>query len=96
MQKYRKFNKDEVYIHKSSNCSPAVIRNLIPGINKCLSNLLANREIFNRATLYYNDALAKIRITEKLMYGDSPKRMRTIIIWYYSPFNREVFTNVAR
>lgn len=44
---YRKSNEETVYTHKSSNYPAAVIRNLVRGINNRVSNLLANREIFN-------------------------------------------------
>jgi hypothetical protein len=56
---YIKPNDTPRYVNKMSNHPPSIIRNLPDGINKRLSSLSANEEIFNAATPVYQDALKK-------------------------------------
>ena len=52
-------NDNPEYVHKMSNHPPSILKNLPAGINKRLSSISANEEIFKKATPVYQDALAK-------------------------------------
>ena len=58
---YRSFVKEgdgPTYVHSQSNHPPAVLKNIALGVNKRLSMLNANQELFDQATPLYKEALA--------------------------------------
>ena len=56
---YNKPNDTPLYVHKNSNHPPSILKNLPAGINKRLSSLSANEEIFKQATPTFQEALQK-------------------------------------
>ena len=56
---YRKPNDDPVYINRSSNHPPPIIRELPHSINRRINLLSSNKETFNEAAQTYNDALKR-------------------------------------
>ena len=50
-------NTTPLYIHSQSNHPPTVIKNLHAGINKRLSSISCNKDVFDRAAPLYQEAL---------------------------------------
>ena len=59
---YRVFTKEgdlPTYVHHQSNHPPNVLKNIGPAVNKRLSSLSANSDLFNQAKPLYQDALKR-------------------------------------
>ena len=92
-----------LYIHTKSNHPPSVIKAVPEGINKRLSEISSNEDIFKRAIPEYQAALARSGYAHKLEYKplttgnnkDKRKRSRNIT-WYNPPFHLSVKTNVGQ
>ena len=56
------------YVHSQSNHPPSVLKNIALGVNKRLSMLNANQELFDQATPLYQEALARGKHTHTLSY----------------------------
>ena len=56
-QPFKKPNDTPLYVNSKSNHPPSVIRNIPKGINKRLSTLSSNKEIFEAATHEHQEAL---------------------------------------
>ena len=102
---YRKPNDDPVYINRSSNHPPPIIRELPHSINRRINLLSSNKETFNEAAQTYNDALKRSDFNNRLKYEppESSKHSQTQrrrrqrhIIWYNPPYSKSVKTNIAR
>ena len=63
---YRKPNEKLTYIHKDSCHPPITFKNLVINISRRISTLSSNREIFNRAAPYYDNALIAGGHTNKI------------------------------
>ncbi|KAJ8048904.1 hypothetical protein HOLleu_01408 [Holothuria leucospilota] len=97
---YRKPNDDPVYVHKSSNHPPQILKQIPTAISKRISQLSHNEESFNTASHIYNNALRVSGYNETLTYTTPEKkrkRKRTRkFIWFNPPFCKSVKTNVAK
>ena len=56
-QPYLKPNSTTSYVHRKSNHPPAVLYDIPDSINKRLSNISSNAEVFNNAKQQYQKAL---------------------------------------
>ena len=82
---------------------PSIIENLPAGINKRLSSLSANEEIFNKAVPIYQEALRKSGYEYKLKFEAPPKeplppkkkKNSREITWFNPPFDCQVKTNIG-
>ena len=92
-----------MYIHKKSNHPPNIIKQIPLSIEKRLSNLWSNKQIFDEAAEYYEKALGKCGYMHKLKYieptqceviGRGSGRTRNIT-WFNPPFSKNVATNVG-
>ena len=57
---YKPFMKDNdipLYVNKSSNHPPSILKNIPLAVNRRLSNISANEQIFNNSTRPYQNAL---------------------------------------
>ena len=97
---YNKPNSNPVYVHAKSNHPPNIIKRIPTMISERISKISSNKEIFDRASQLYNDALQSSGYTEKLTYKPpSTKRTKSRprkIIWFNPPFSTNVKTNVAK
>ena len=100
---YKKPNDELLYVHKNSNHPPNIIKDLPKMIERRLSHLSSNEDIFNRAKPEYEKALKDSGFSEKLVYRKpNPERQtkkknrKRKIIWFNPPFSRSVETNVAK
>ena len=52
---YRKSNNDSLYIHKHSNHPPSILRQLPASINKRISTLSSDKQVFDDAVQTYHN-----------------------------------------
>ena len=102
-QPYRKPDNITSYIHTQSNHPPNIIKQVPLAIEKRISNLSANEEIFKAATPFYEDALRKSGYNHTFEYNPTPpsnnqnkKTRKRKIIWYNPPFDKNVSTNIGK
>ena len=98
---YRKPNDDPLYIHKHSNHPPSILRQLPASINKRISTLSSDKQVFDDAVQTYQNALGHSNFSHKLEYmphvTQQPRRNRQRnIIWFNPPFSKNVKINIAR
>ena len=65
---YRKPNDNSVYINKSSNHPPTVLRQLAKSVSKRISETSSNEETFKESISICEEALKKSGFHEKLEY----------------------------
>ena len=94
-------NNTPLYISKDSNHPPTIIKNIPAAVNKRLSNISANEQVFNEASPPYQSALNKSGYNFNLKYetttnNNSRKRNRQRkITWFNPPFSANVYTNIG-
>ena len=90
------------YIHIQSNHPPNIIKQIPKTIEKCLSQLSFNKEIFNESAPFYEDKLHQSGYQQKLKYNPvntkthSKRNHKRNIIWFNPPFNRNVSTKIGK
>jgi hypothetical protein len=93
-------------VNKQSNHPPGILKNIAKGINKRLSTISSNEDIFNKAAPEYQEALNKAGHDYKLKYepeANKPKqtnsknrnRKRKIIL-FNPPYSTSVKTRVGQ
>ena len=98
---FMKPNDTPVYVNKKSNHPPSILKNIPTAVNRRLSSISANEEVFKEAVPPYQEALAKGGYEHQLKYDppsnnrrEGGKRGRKIT-WFNPPFFRNVATNVG-
>ena len=98
-QPYRKPNDQTRYVHAQSNHPPAITKNLPKSIER-LSKISSNKEVFEKAAPYYQQALQDSWYTQQIeCQEERPKRKRhrkRTITWFNLPFSKNVKTDIAR
>ena len=98
---YMKPNNSPQYINKKSNHPPSIIKSIPEAVNKRLSSISQNEQVFNAAKPPYQEALAKSGFDFELNYqqptssnmkSNNRSRNRT---WFNPPFSQNVSTNVG-
>ena len=98
-------NNKPTYVHSQSNHPPSILKNLPAAINKRLSEISSDAEIFNQAAPIYQQALNASGYSHQLKYQhdnhsqetDNKKRnRRRNIIWYNPPFNQTLKSNLGK
>ena len=91
------------YVHKMSNHPPAVLKNLPQNVNKRLSSISSNEELFNNDIPIYQEAIKKSGYDFQLKFDPSAsnpkaksKNRKRNILWFNPPWNSEVETNVGK
>lgn len=98
---FRKPNDKPLYINAKSNHPPLIIKQLPQMINKRISSLSSNQEIFNNTKTIYEDALKDSGYNSTLTFNPDNKiqgrknRSRQII-WFNPPFSKNVTTDIGR
>ena len=93
-----------LYVHKNSNHPKSVTRNIPKAVNKRLSALSSNQEIFNKIAPIFQEALKKSGYDYKLTYkpNDEPQkrnnrsRNNRVKCWFNPPYSISVKTNVGK
>ena len=99
---YKKPNDQLLYANTSSNHPPQIIKQLPTSISNRLSNNSSNKQVFDMSKDEYEKALRENGYKNVgLIYTSKKdikqKRIRSRnIIWFNSPFNKNVYTNVAK
>ena len=102
-QPYMKPNNIPSYVHAKSNHPPSIIKNIPVSINKWLSDISSNEDVFNKAVPIYQEALRKNGHEHKLRYNPTPdsetnsrKRARKRnVIWFNPLFNLNISTSIG-
>ena len=88
-----------------NNHPPALLKNIPENINKRLTSISSNKEVFDEAIPPYQKALDESGYTYKLTYNPQPTQTPTRnrkrnrqrnITWYNPPWNSNVKTNLGR
>ena len=105
-QPYGKPNNEPVYIHKQSNHPPNILKELPKSINKQISDISCDDNVFNNAKLTNEEALNNSGFTETFSYikssdqninnREAKKKRKRKIILYNPPFSLNVETNVEQ
>lgn len=102
---YMKPNNTPLYVHKDSNHPPSIIRNLPPNINRRLSSISSNKDIFNNAKKEYQAALNQSGYNYNLDYdppastnnnSNNKRSRKRNITWFNPPYSNNVKTNIGR
>ena len=96
---YKKPNDTPMYVHKSSNHPPSILKEIPKMTAKRLSNLSCNEEELKKTVPEYEKVLKASGYNDKLVYTpNQPKRnnRNRKVIWYNPPFDLQVKTNVAK
>ena len=100
---FRKPNEKLTYIHKDSCHPPITFKNLVNNISRRISTLSSNRDIFNTAAPYYNNALKEGGHTDKIKFlpktqppVHKKKNRKRKMLWFAPPFSLNVQTNVGK
>ena len=67
-QPYRKRNSETVCINKHSNHPPNILKELPKAVNKRITDISCNQDIFDAAKSTYKQALRKSGFSEELKY----------------------------
>ena len=67
-QPYRKPNSETVYINKHSNHLPNILKELPKAVNKRITDISCNQDIFDAAKSAYKQALRNSGFSEELNY----------------------------
>ena len=99
-QPYRKANDETSYINVNSNHPPNIIKQIPKSLEKRISQLSYNQEIFKQAVPHYEQALRNSGYNTKLNYTENtatnPISRKRKIIWFNPPYSRNVQTKVAK
>ena len=96
---YIKPNDKPLYVNKNSNHPPSVIKNIPAAINRRLSALSSNEEMFQSVVNTYQEALKNAGYEYKLSYQPNqptkvkPRSRRRNILWFNPPWAMNVKTN---
>ena len=99
---YMKDNHTPLYVDSQSNHPPLVLKNIPLGVNRRLSKISANKEVFDSASPPYQDALIKSGYDHILKYEPpelqkAKKRTRKKkVTWFNPPYSMHVKTNVGK
>ena len=91
-----------VYVHSQSNHPPSVIKNIPESVNRRLSAISSNEQIFTNAVAPYQEAITRSGYKHKLNFRppiQNAQRRRNRprkILWYNPPFNTAVKTNIGQ
>ena len=100
---YMKQNNKLLYVHQLSNHPPALLKNIPQNINKQLTNILSNEQVFNEAIAPYQQVLEESGYNFKLKFDPQAKKAtrkskarKGKITWYNPPWDSNVKTNLGR
>jgi hypothetical protein len=107
---YRKPNNDPLYINRSSNHPPSILRQLPTSVNKRINKLSCDKTTFDAAAPLYNDALKRSNFHTNLTYepnannqtnnsnsNETQRRNRQRnTIWYNPPYSKNVSSNIGQ
>ena len=102
---YSKPNNTPLYVHNKSNHPPTILCNIPLAINKRLTEISSDEKFFRLASQTYQAALDKSGYKHQLKFKHPLNTTATNrnkyncsrnIIWYNSPYSRNVATNIGK
>ena len=98
---YIKPNNTLLYVHNQSNHPPLLLKNIPLNIDKRLSSISSNHDVFNETIAPYQKALDDSGYNHKLVYDQNTNRTRIKprkrnILWYNPPWDSQVKTNLGK
>ena len=98
-KQYRKPNDSPCYINKQSNHPPMIIKEIPKMVNKRLSRISSDKEVFEETVHMYKDAIKKAGHKHNFIFKEnevkSTKKKKNLI-YYNPPFNATVKTNIGK
>ena len=94
-------NDTPTYVHTESNHPKGILKNIPLSVNKRLSSISSNEEVFDLAKHPYQEALAKsgydfnLKFKPQVSNGNKPANRRRQITWFNPPFSSNVQTNIG-
>ena len=93
-----------LYVHRLSNHPPSVIKNIPEGVNKRLSSISSNEEMFESVAPIYREALAKSGYDFQLKFdphASEPSKKKNKnrhrdAIWFNPPYSAAIRSNVGK
>ena len=94
-----------MYINVNSNHPPSIIKQIPSSIKGRLSNLSSGKEVFLNNNELYREELKKSSFRDELTYVESKiseecnnekKKRKQEIIWFNSPYSKNVKTNIGK
>ena len=105
-QPYQKEKSETVYINKHSNHSLNILKELPKTINKQITDISCNQDIFDATKSTYEEALSKSGFNEELKYNckdvkgktrnKEQRKRRRKIIWFNPPFSLSAKINIGK
>ena len=100
---YIKPNDAPLYVHRQSNHPLCVTKNIPESVNRRLSSLSSNKEMFNSVAPVYQEALDKSGYDLKLEFtpiDETPPRSnrnrKRQMLYFNPPFSADVKTNIGK
>ena len=97
---YKKPNDTPLYVHKSSNHPPIVLKQIPKMTALRISNLSSDRNEFEKASVEYQEVLQKSGFKEQLSYSNkdpqNKRQRKRNILWFNPTLELQVKTNVAK
>ena len=100
---YMKPNNKLLYVHRLSNHPPTLLKNIPQNINKRLTNISSDEQVFNEAIAPYQQPLEESGYNFKLKFDPQAKQAtrkskarKRKITWYNPPWDNNVKTNLGR
>ena len=97
-----KDNDIPLYVNSRSNHPPSVIKSIPIGVNRRLSRISANKQVFDSSIPPFQEALAKSGHKHKLEYEPptecttKKKTRKKPEIWFNPPFSKNVKSNIGK
>ena len=100
-KQYRKPNDTPCYINKQSNHPPMIIKEIPKMVNKRLSRISSDKEVFEETVHMYKDAIKKAGHKHNFIFKENEvkstkKKKKKNLIYYITPFNATVKTNIGK
>ena len=98
---FMKPNDSPLYININSNHPPSILENIPKSVNRRLSKISSNEQIFKDSVSPFQDALDKAGFSHTLKYekttrnGNKSQNRKRPAIWFNPPFSSNVSTNVG-
>ena len=99
-------NTKPIYVHTMSNHPPSIIKNIPSNVNKRLSMLSSNEDVFKSSTKLHQEALNAAGHKHKLKFekvdlnemnqGKKKKKRQRRIHWFNPPYDMNVATKIGK
>ena len=99
---FLKPNNPLLYVHRDSNHPPSILKNIPESINRRLSELSKNEDVFNEAAPQYQNALKNSGYNFELKFNPPTQNSRRNkprsrnIVWFNPPFSKNIATNIGQ